>query len=194
MRNVPRVAGFEQQILEELQYRRAGVAGAARFDLLHNLRDCVAASKDELIDCIKNLEDIAQQLRIDVERRTTRGRSCPRCGGKIIPSRRAVYQSTGDPNDVFPSWQCERCGYEELLARPVKAAPKHGAPGGEAKAANTPRQTGTAASTATPSAIATQKAPAARALAPLKDRKGRALPPDVIRMMTEMNRTEGSKQ
>ena len=53
-------------------------------------------------------------LRIDVEKRTTRGRACPRCGGKIIPSNRAVYQSTGDPNDVFPVWQCERCGYEEL--------------------------------------------------------------------------------
>jgi len=53
-------------------------------------------------------------LPIDVEKRTTRGRACPRCGGKIIPSNRAVYQSTGDPNDVFPVWQCERCGYEEL--------------------------------------------------------------------------------
>jgi len=51
---------------------------------------------------------------IDVARRTTRGRSCPRCGGKIIPSDRAVYQSTGNPNEVFPVWQCERCGYEEM--------------------------------------------------------------------------------
>ena len=51
---------------------------------------------------------------IDVEKRTTRGRSCPRCGGKIIPSNRAVYQSTGDPNEVFPVWQCEKCGYEEV--------------------------------------------------------------------------------
>ncbi len=56
-------------------------------------------------------------LPIDVERRTTRGRSCPNCGGKIIPSDRAVYQSTGDPNAVFPVWQCERCGYEELGER-----------------------------------------------------------------------------
>src|SRR5215813_9347597 len=69
------------------------------------------------------MADLAAQLKIDVDRRTTRGRSCPRCGGKIIPSRRAVYQSAGDPNDVFPSWQCERCGYEELIARPVKAGP-----------------------------------------------------------------------
>src|SRR5262252_10804133 len=81
------------------------------------------------------MEDVALQLNIDVERRTTRGRSCPRCGGKIIPSRRAVYQSTGDPNAIFPSWQCERCGYEELIAKPVKAAPKHGAKAAENKAA-----------------------------------------------------------
>ena len=62
-------------------------------------------------------------LAIDVERRTTRGRACPNCGGKIIPSDRAVYQSTGDPNAVFAIWQCERCGYEEMSEKP-KAAGK----------------------------------------------------------------------
>ncbi len=63
---------------------------------------------------------------IDVERRTTRGRACPRCGGKIIPSERAVYQNAADPNAVFPLWQCERCGYEELSERPQKLpAKKH---------------------------------------------------------------------
>lgn len=56
-------------------------------------------------------------LAIDVEKQTTRGRSCPNCGGKIIPSDRAVYQSTGDPDAVFPVWQCERCGYEEMGER-----------------------------------------------------------------------------
>jgi ribosomal protein S27AE len=72
------------------------------------------------------LEDQAQLLEIDVERRTTRGRSCPRCGGKIIPSERAVYQNTADPGAVFPLWQCERCGYEELSERAEKApAKKH---------------------------------------------------------------------
>lgn len=65
-------------------------------------------------------EEIAERLesQIDVERRTTRGRSCPRCGGKIIPSDRAVYQSTNDPSSVFlPIWQCERCGYEEMSVK-----------------------------------------------------------------------------
>jgi ribosomal protein S27AE len=67
------------------------------------------------------MEDQNQLLKvIDIDRRTTRGRACPRCGGKIIPSERAVYQSTGDPNEVFPLWQCERCGYEELSERPQK--------------------------------------------------------------------------
>ena len=56
-------------------------------------------------------------LRIDVEKRTTRGRVCPSCGGKIIPSDRAVYQSAADPTGAFPIWQCERCGYEEMSER-----------------------------------------------------------------------------
>jgi len=70
------------------------------------------------------LADHAQLLKIDIEKRTTRGRACPRCGGKIIPSHRAVYQSTGDPNAVFPVWECERCGYEELSQRVEKPAGK----------------------------------------------------------------------
>ncbi|HEU4768233.1 MAG TPA: hypothetical protein VFS77_12695 [Pyrinomonadaceae bacterium] len=36
-------------------------------------------------------------LALDVERQTTRGRSCPRCGGKIIPSNLAVYETTSNP-------------------------------------------------------------------------------------------------
>jgi ribosomal protein S27AE len=71
------------------------------------------------------VEDQSQVDNFDIEKRTTRGRACPRCGGKIIPSQRAVYQSTGDPNAVFPVWQCERCGYEELAERPEKPAKKH---------------------------------------------------------------------
>ena len=132
------------------------------------------------------MEDLAVQLKIDVDRRTTRGRSCPRCGGKIIPSRRAVYQSAGDPNDVFPSWQCERCGYEELIARPVKAAPKHGAAAPD-KTAPEKRASAVSSSAATP---ATTTGASARAVPALKDRKGRALPPDVNRMMATMNRGE----
>ena len=76
---------------------------------------------------ISELPAMAEEnlLRIDVEKRTTRGRVCPRCGGKIIPSDRAVYQSSGDPNDVFPVWQCEKCGYEEMGERKPAAKSKH---------------------------------------------------------------------
>jgi ribosomal protein S27AE len=137
------------------------------------------------------LEDQAQLLRIDIDKRTTRGRACPRCGGKIIPSQRAVYQSAGDPNAVFPSWQCERCGYEELVTRPVKATAKHGAPVGEEKAA--PKKA-SAVRASSPGSPAATKPAAIRAVPALKDRKGRALPPDVNRMVAEMNKTEGSKQ
>jgi DNA-directed RNA polymerase subunit RPC12/RpoP len=141
------------------------------------------------------MEDVALQLKIDVDRRTTRGRACPRCGGKIIPSRRAVYQSTGDPNAVFPAWQCERCGYEELIARPVKAAPKHGAPAAANKAATAQKTASgvvNAGSVAAPAAVP-DKAPAVRAVPALKDRKGRALPPDVNRMMDVMKQKDSGQ-
>jgi ribosomal protein S27AE len=140
------------------------------------------------------LEDLAQQLRIDVDKRTTRGRLCPRCGGKIIPSRRAVYQTTGDPDAVFPAWQCERCGYEELIARPIKATAKHGAAAGETKATPAEKKVAAGAPGPVSAAAPSEKPPALRAVPALKDRKGRALPPDVNRMVAEMNRAEGSKQ
>lgn len=66
------------------------------------------------------------ELQIDVTRETVRGRVCPVCGGKIIPSNRAVYQSAGNPADVFPVWQCERCGYEEMSEKKQTAKPEHG--------------------------------------------------------------------
>jgi len=139
------------------------------------------------------MADLAAQLKIDVDRRTTRGRSCPRCGGKIIPSRRAVYQSAGDPEQVFPSWQCERCGYEELVARAVKPAAKHGAAPAEKKPAE---KRAPAVSTSSPGAatVAAPTGAAARVIPVLKDRKGRALPPDVNRMMAEMNRTRDNQE
>jgi ribosomal protein S27AE len=72
------------------------------------------------------VEDQSQLENIDIEKRTTRGRACPLCGGKIIPSQHAVYQNAGDPSAVFPSWQCERCGYEQLVERAAKPpAKKH---------------------------------------------------------------------
>ncbi len=75
---------------------------------------------------------------VDNTRASIRGRACPRCGGKIIPSLRAVYESK-DPGGVFPVWECERCGFEALSAKqPAKKAVTQGTkkkeelpPGGE---------------------------------------------------------------
>ena len=62
---------------------------------------------------------------LDVERQSIRGRACPACGGKIIPSLRAIYQSPADPSAVFPLWQCERCGYEEISEKKAPAPRAH---------------------------------------------------------------------
>lgn len=62
---------------------------------------------------------------LDVEKQSIRGRACPNCGGKIIPSDRAVYQSAADPTAIFPIWQCERCGYEEMSEKSPVTKPAH---------------------------------------------------------------------
>ena len=62
----------------------------------------------------------SELAKLDVSQRTVRGRACPACGGKIIPSNRAVYQATPGADEAYPLWECERCGYEELG---VKKAP-----------------------------------------------------------------------
>ena len=69
-------------------------------------------------------------VNVDLSRQTVRGRACPRCGGKIIPSDRAIYQATAG-QDSFPLWQCERCGYEEMSQkRSAPAKPAHQKKGG----------------------------------------------------------------
>ena len=108
--------------------------------------------------------------KIDVERRTTRGRACPRCGGKIIPSNRAVYGAT-NPEDGFPLWQCERCGYEEM-GKKVPAT----------KAAH-PAASVTASSSQLPATNPKPKPP-------MLDSKGRALPPDVMAIMSRLNKPD----
>ena len=63
-------------------------------------------------------EIVENEFGVDVAVNTIRGRACPICEGKIIPSNRAVYQSTGNPSEVFPLWECERCGFSETYAPP----------------------------------------------------------------------------
>jgi ribosomal protein S27AE len=114
-------------------------------------------------------------LALDVATRTTRGRACPRCGGKIIPSDRAVYQSTGDPDALFPVWQCERCGYEEMSALPKTAV----------KAKADPAKLKTAAS-ASPALVQNVKKPLPPALL---DPQGRPYPADVAQLLERLKVT-----
>jgi DNA-directed RNA polymerase subunit RPC12/RpoP len=131
MRYVSCFDWFEQHLCPESEYRRPGPAGAAGFDLLHDFYSGLSSSQIRLSQATIIfgpeilLDDKSLLLNIDVEKRTTRGRSCPRCGGKIIPSERAVYQNAADPSAIYPAWQCERCGYEELVERAKPAAKKH---------------------------------------------------------------------
>jgi hypothetical protein len=63
-----------------------------------------------------------EELVLEIEKRSIRGRACPVCGGKIIPSDRAVYESRTNPSEVFPLWQCERCGYEQMSEKKTPPA------------------------------------------------------------------------
>jgi DNA-directed RNA polymerase subunit RPC12/RpoP len=110
------------------------------------------------------------ELVLDIEKQSIRGRACPRCGGKIIPSNRAVYQSAGvSATDVYPLWQCERCGYAQLSAK-VEDAPKHG------KATPAGKESPASTAPAAPSATA----------AFMQDAKGRPLPRDVQMVLERM--------
>lgn len=116
----------------------------------------------------------ADELVLDIEKQSIRGRACPRCGGKIIPSNRAVYQSAGNAADVFPLWQCERCGYEQLSAKAVETAKS-------AKGAPAKKEIAATASPTVPAST-----PAAR----LQDTKGRVLPRDVQMLLERMSKQE----
>ena len=73
--------------------------------------------------------DNEEALALNNDQQSIRRRACPQCGGKIIPSDRALYESKADPAAVFPLWQCERCGYEQMSERtqaPPKSAPHAG--------------------------------------------------------------------
>jgi ribosomal protein S27AE len=125
MRNVPRLSVRKQFFCQEPEYRRVRPSHSPGLNFLHDLFPGVPPSQIAKLSP-PTMDDQELLRKIDVEKRTTRGRVCPRCGGKIIPSRRAVYQSTGEPNALFPVWQCERCGYEELVERaPKQPAKKH---------------------------------------------------------------------
>jgi DNA-directed RNA polymerase subunit RPC12/RpoP len=122
---------------------------------------------------------------VDVAVRTIRGRSCPVCGGKIIPSNRAVYQSAGDPSEVFALWECERCGHSEQFVKPVETKKVHGA---AAKAvAGGGKTTGVKALTGAVGVSSVE--PKSESKAASRAAARRAMPPDVKKMLEVMNRT-----
>ena len=118
-------------------------------------------------------EIVENEFGVDVAVNTIRGRSCPVCGGKIIPSNRAVYQSAGgDPSEVFPLWECERCGFSETFSTPDQPKKLHGA---APKALTGEKAAGAQTVTRTAAGRASAK---------------RAMPPDVRKMLEVMNRTQ----
>ncbi len=88
----------QQPFHSQLQYRRAGAVDTAGLDLLYDLYR--VEDRSRIYRLTRMMAD-DNPLALDVEKRTTRGRVCPRCGGKIIPSDRAVYQTGADPPDHF---------------------------------------------------------------------------------------------
>lgn len=118
----------------------------------------------------------AEELVLDIDKQSIRGRACPRCAGKIIPSNRAVYQSTAGTTDAFPLWQCEKCGYEQLSARPIEAA----------KAGKDSHTTKAGAPKNVSAGTPTTTAPAAQ----MRDAKGRAMPRDVQMLLERMPKQE----
>lgn len=128
-------------------------------------------------------EIVENEFGVDVAVNTIRGRACPVCGGKIIPSNRAVYQSAGDPSEVFPLWECERCGFAETIASREEPKKVHA---GAAKALTGETAAGGAALTPSATRPGTPSAGKATGRAAAK----RAMPPDVRKMLEVMNRTQ----
>jgi hypothetical protein len=126
-------------------------------------------------------EIVENEFGVDVAVRTIRGRACPVCGGKIIPSNRAVYQSAGDPSEVFSLWECERCGFAERFEKPEETKKLHGA---ATKALTGEKAAGAAIAKSSSSAgtVGTQPASKAASRAAAK----RAMPPDVRKMLEVM--------
>ncbi len=129
-------------------------------------------------------EIVENEFNVDVAVRTIRGRACPVCGGKIIPSNRAVYQSAGDPSEVFSLWECERCGFAERYEKPEEVKKvRSAAPKAIAEETN-------------PQGAVSKAPPVTASAAKLADTKSgrasakRAVPPDVEKMLEVMRRTQ----
>jgi RNase P subunit RPR2 len=113
---------------------------------------------------------------LDIEQQSVRGRACPACGGKIIPSNTAVFQSQGNPDATFVSWQCERCGRQEVFERSQPAAAKHAKPASAMPAGNS-------------SSVGNSSNGKTRETATSKRND---LPPDVRKLLEIMNTEKGN--
>jgi predicted RNA-binding Zn-ribbon protein involved in translation (DUF1610 family) len=82
------------------------------------------------------MTDQDPNISLDIEHKSVRGRACPACGGKIIPSNTAVFQTQGNPEATYVSWQCERCGRLEVFERSLPAVAKHAKPAPAVSARN----------------------------------------------------------
>ncbi len=134
----------------------------------------------------ENTEITVNEFNVDVAVRTIRGRVCGVCGGKIIPSNRAVYQSAGDPTEVFALWECERCGYSERFERPQEPKKVSGA----AAAKALPGAGGAAKGLAVAKAQNVTTGTQADAKATGRGAAKRAMPHDVKKMLEVMQRTQ----
>jgi predicted RNA-binding Zn-ribbon protein involved in translation (DUF1610 family) len=113
---------------------------------------------------------------LDIEHKSVRGRACPACGGKIIPSNTAVFQTQGNPEATYVSWQCERCGRQEVFERSQPAVAKHSKP---------------ASASPTGSAEAAGNGAVGKTNATTASKRG-DLPPDVRKLLEIMNLAKGN--
>lgn len=129
---------------------------------------------------------VENEFGVDVSVQTIRGRACPVCNGKIIPSNRAVYQSAGDSSEVFALWECERCGFSERFEKPDDPKKLHGAP---VKTVDKIENAGPVSGVKTlPPLDAVSSVTGTKATR--RAAAKRAVPPDVEKMLEVMNRCQ----
>jgi hypothetical protein len=85
-----------------------------------------------------------------------------------------VYQAA-NADDSFPMWQCERCGYEEMIAKKAPALKAAPAAGGSSQVARGSSEVAPAKPKAKPQML---------------DAKGRVLPPDVRSIVSNLGPTD----
>jgi hypothetical protein len=92
----------------------------------------------------------------------------------------------GDPLEVFPLWECERCGFSERFEKPDEPKKTHDAPAKAlAKAESASPVTAVKISAPHDTGVADSGTRATR-----RTSTKRAIPPDVEKMLEIMNRNK----